>query len=59
MTRNERTTFNTSSDKDAILRSIKAYNIHPSFVGIKNHVKNPKEFPFKNIGKKSDEKIKR
>lgn len=59
MTRNERITFNTSSDKDAILRSIKTYNIYPGFVGIKNHVKNPKEFPFKNIDKKSDEKIKK
>lgn len=59
MTRNERITFNTSSDKDAILRSIKTYNIPPGFVGIKNHVKNPKEFPFKNIDKKSDEKIKK
>lgn len=59
MTRNERITFNTSSDKDAILRSIKTYNIHPGFVGIKNHVKNPIEFPFKNIDKKSDEKIKK
>lgn len=49
----------TQAVKRCYITIDKSVQHSPKFCRNQNHVKNPKEFPFKNIGKKSDEKIKR